>query len=79
MSALKETNKIIKVGALYDPNPQNNLFWSLKKPKKMTLKSDNIIATIEGGIENICCSDIWVDLKHVLNHNLNPMKVQFLP
>ena len=30
-------------------------------------------------IENICCSNTWVDIKHILNHNPTPIKAQFLP
>ena len=38
-----------------------------------------ISARIVGEIENVCCSSTWVDQKHVLNHNHNAMKAQFLP
>ena len=31
-------------------------------------------ARIGGDLENICCSDIKVDLKHILNHNPNLKK-----
>ena len=69
---MKETKKI-KVEPNH--NPQNSLFFAQKIPLNK-IKSK---ARIEGDIENICCSAIFVDLKHILNHNSNLIKDQYLP